>query len=177
MDLRLLLQLGVFGLTDGAVVALSAAGFTLAYAVSRQINLAHGSVFALTTVVVASLASAMGVTAASPLPDRVLTLVLLCLAGACTGALLNAGVERVAFRPFRGTRDPLGPLIASVALSFILLQAAVWWHAAYYVPPPNTHQGESLPHLSMPDLIPAIQLNLGGVLITLKDVLVLMISG
>src|SRR5579871_4923704 len=100
MDLRLILQLGVFGLTDGAVVALNAAGFTLAYAVSRQINLAHGSVFALTTVVVASLASAMGVTSASPLANRVLALVLLCLAGAATGALLNAGVERIAFRPF-----------------------------------------------------------------------------
>src|SRR5579872_5940884 len=108
MDLRLALQLGVFGLTDGAVVALNAAGFTLAYAVSRQINLAHGSVFALTTVVVASLAATMGVTAASPLPTRVGDLLLLCAAGALTGALLNAAVERIAFRPFRHTRDPLG---------------------------------------------------------------------
>src|SRR5262249_38201441 len=104
-------------------------------------------------------------------------LLLLCLAGALTGAVLNATVERVAFRPFRGTRDPLGPLIASVALSFILLQAAVWWHAAYYVPPPNTHQGESLPDLLMPDLILEIELTLVGELITLKDVLVLVISG
>src|SRR5690348_10787305 len=167
MDLRLLLQLGVFGLTDGAVVALNAAGFTLAYAVSRQINLAHGSVFALVTVVVASLATAMGVTAASPLATRIGALLILCAAGALTGAALNAAVERIAFRPFRGTRDALGPLIGSVALFFILLQAAVWWHAAYYVPPPDTHQGESLPHLSMPDLIPPIQVDLGGVSISL----------
>jgi branched-chain amino acid transport system permease protein len=176
VDLRLILQLGVFGLTDGAVVALNAAGFTLAYAVSRQINLAHGSVFALTTVVVASLASAIGVTAASPLPNRVLALVLLCLAGACTGALLNAGVERIAFRPFRGVRDPLGPLIASVALSFILLQAAIWWHTAYYVAPANVHQGVGVPLLSMPDLIPPIDFGVGGVSVTLKDLIVLAIS-
>lgn len=176
MDLRLILQLGVFGLTDGAVVALNAAGFTLAYAVSRQINLAHGSVFALTTVVVASLASAMGVTSASPLSNRVLALILLCLAGACTGALLNAGVERIAFRPFRGVRDPLGPLIASVALSFILLQVAIWWHAAYYVAPPNVHQGVGVPLLSMPDLIPSIDFGVGGVSVTLKDLIVLAIS-
>jgi branched-chain amino acid transport system permease protein len=176
MDPRLILQLVVFGLTDGAVVALTAAGFTLAYAVSRQINLAHGSVFALTTVVVASLASAMGVTAASPLPNRVLTLLLLCLAGACTGALLNAGVERVAFRPFRGVRDPLGPLIASVACSFVLLQVAIWWHAAYYIAPPNAHQGVGVPLLSMPDLIPSIDFGVGGVSVTLKDLIVLAIS-
>jgi branched-chain amino acid transport system permease protein len=176
MDLRLFLQLAVFGLTDGAVVALSAAGFTLAYAVSRQINLAHGSVFALTTVVVASLASAMGVTAASPLPTRVAALIGLCAAGALTGALLNGAVERIAFRPFRGVRDPLGPLIGSVALSFILLQVAIWWHAAYYVAPPNAHQGVGLPLLSMPDLIPTIDFGAAGVSVTLKDLIVLVIS-
>lgn len=176
MDFRLVLQLGVFGLTDGAVVALNAAGFSLAYAVSRQINLAHGSVFALTTVVVASLASSMGVTATSPLANRVWALLALCLAGALTGALLNAAVERIAFRPFRGVRDPLGPLIGSVALSFILLQAAIWWHAAYYIAPPNVHQGVGVPLLSMPDLIPSIDFGAGGVSVTLKDVLVLAIS-
>jgi branched-chain amino acid transport system permease protein len=176
MDLRLVLQLGVFGLTDGAVVALNAAGFTLAYAVSRQINLAHGSVFALTTVVVASLASAMGVTAASPIGTRLGALLLLAVVGAATGGLLNGLVERIAFRPFRGVRDPLGPLIGSVALSFILLQAAIWWHAAYYIAPPNVHQGVGLPLLSMPDLIPNVELGTGGVSVTLKDAIVLAIS-
>ena len=66
------LQLLVFGLTAGAVVALSAAGFTLTFAVSRQVNLAHGNVFALTTVAVASLTRALGVTAATSLPGRIL---------------------------------------------------------------------------------------------------------
>ena len=175
MDPALFLQLGVYGLTDGAVVALTAAGFTLAYAVSRQINLAHGSVFALTTVVVASLASFFGATAASPVPQRIGVLLILCAAGAVTGALLNSGVERIAFRPFRGTRDPLGPLIASVALSFILLQVAIWWHAAYYIPGPG-HQGVDLPLLSMPDLVPRVQLVSGAVSVTLKDVIVLVIA-
>ena len=72
-----LLQILVFGLTAGAVVALSAAGFTLTFAVSRQVNLAHGNIFALTTVVVASLTRALGVTAATPLAGRLAVLVLL----------------------------------------------------------------------------------------------------
>src|SRR5690242_11564747 len=118
----------------------------------------------------------MGVTADSPLPTRLLALLLLCVAGAVTGLLLNAGVERIAFRPFRGVKDPLGPLIASVALSFILLQAAIWWHAAYYVAPPNVHQGVGVPLLSMPDLIPNIDFGSAGVAFTLKDGLVLAIS-
>ena len=76
------LQLLVFGLTAGAVVALSAAGFTLTFAVSRQVNLAHGNVFALTTVAVASLTRALGVTAATPLAGRLGALLLLVVAGA-----------------------------------------------------------------------------------------------
>ena len=172
----LVLQLGVYGLTDGAVVALTAAGFTLAYAVSRQINLAHGSVFALTTVVVASLASFFGVTSGSPLPQRIGVLLILCGAGALTGALLNSGVERIAFRPFRGARDSLGPLIASVALSFILLQAAIWWHAVYYIAPADVHQGVGVPLLSMPDLVPRVEILSGAVSVTLKDVMVLIIA-
>src|SRR5438552_16214350 len=93
----LTLQLFIFGLTNGAVVALSAVGFTLAYAVARQINLAHGNVFALTTVVVASLTRALGITAATPPPMRLTALALLVVCGAASGALLNAAIERIAF--------------------------------------------------------------------------------
>src|SRR3712207_4372600 len=103
------LQLLIYGLTDGAVVALNAVGFTVAYAVARQINLAHGSVFALTTVVVANLASLTGATAAAPMPLRLFWLAAFVVAGALVGGTLNMAVERLAFRPFRVVRDPLAP--------------------------------------------------------------------
>ena len=93
--------------------------------------------------------------------------------GAIAGAALNVGVERLAFRPFATLRDPLGPLVASVGLAFILLQAAVWWHSVRFVPLPNAHQGVDLPLLAMPDLIPKAELGWGGVSFTLKDALVL----
>ena len=176
MDPALFIQLAIFGITDGAVVALNAVGFTLTYSVARQINLAHGSVFALTTVVVANLAAFGGVTAATPLPLRMLALLLLVLAGALCGALLNVGVERVAFRPFRGIKDPIAPLVASVALSFVLLQLAVWWHDFRFVAPPGAHQGVDLPLLAMPDLVPRVELGCCGVSFTLKDALVLVIA-
>src|SRR5436305_3215116 len=104
MSAELIIQLLIYGLTDGAVVALNAVGFTLAYAVARQISLAHGSVFALTTVIVANLASFVGVTAAAPLLVRILALVGFACAGALAGGVLNFGVERLAFRPFRAVR-------------------------------------------------------------------------
>src|SRR5207248_8220060 len=177
MSPELLILLRIKGLTDGAVVALNAVGFTLAYSVARQINLAHGSVFALTTVVVANVAAFAGITAAAPLPVRIGALLLLTAVGAVCGGLLNVGVERLAFRPFRSVRDPLAPLVASVALSFVLFQMAVWWHDFRFVAPPGAHQGVDLPLLAMPDLIPRVDLGWGDVsLFTLKDLLVLVIA-
>ncbi|HYU18930.1 MAG TPA: branched-chain amino acid ABC transporter permease, partial [Chloroflexota bacterium] len=171
----LVLQLLIFGLTNGTVVALNAVGFTLAYSVARQMNLAHGNVFALTTVLVSSLTGALGVTATAPALVRVGALVVLAGCGAACGATLNAAVERLAFRPFRIGRDPLAPLVASVALSFLLLGVAVRWHAAYSIPQPG-HQGVNLPLLAMPDLLPRVELGWGGVSFTLKDGLVLLVT-
>src|SRR6266545_2655923 len=168
----LVLQLLIFGLTNGTVVALNAVGFTLAYSVARQMNLAHGNVFALTTVLVSSLTGALGVTATAPALVRVGALVVLAGCGAACGATLNAAVERLAFRPFRIGR---APLVASVALSFLLLGVAVRWHAAYSIPQPG-HQGVNLPLLAMPDLLPRVELGWGGVSFTLKDGLVLLVT-
>src|SRR5215470_14123826 len=70
LDASIALQLFIYGLTNGAVVALNAIGFSLAYSVARPINLAHGNVFALSTVVVASAASWFGVAADAPIPQR-----------------------------------------------------------------------------------------------------------
>ena len=153
----LILQLVVYGVTNGAVVALNAVGFTLAYAVARQLNLAHGNVFALTTVAVAYLARLVGVTVADPLWLRIGLVAVLALVGALIGAGLNGAVERLAFRPFGRGRDPLGPLIASVGLAFAMLQVAIWWHAATSVPQPG-HQGVALPLLAMPDVLPRVEL-------------------
>ncbi len=179
-DLRLVLQLLVYGLTNGAVVALNAIGFSLAYSVARQINLAHGNVFALCTVVVATMAGWLGVTAQAPLWQRVLALFALTAAGAACGLILNSFVERLAFRPFRGAGDRVAPLIATVGLSFVLLQAAIWWRVLF----PNLrsldsmflHNGVVVPLLSMPDLMPAIELGAADVSFTLKDLLVLLIA-
>jgi branched-chain amino acid transport system permease protein len=176
MTPELFVQLLIYGTTDGAVVALNAVGFTLAYAVARQISLAHGSVFALTTVIVANLASFLGVTEATPLPLRILALLGLSVAGAAAGGVLNFGVERLAFRPFRTIRDPLAPLVASVAISFVLFQFAVWWHDFRFVAPPGAHQGVDLPLLAMPDLVPRIEFGSRTLSFTLKDLLVLLIA-
>jgi len=180
IDLAIAAQLLIYGLTNGAVVALNAIGFSVAYSVARQINLAHGNVFALSTVVVASVATWLGVAADAPGWQRIAALIGVTALGALCGTVLNVGIERLAFRPFGRGGDSLGPLIATVGVSFVLLQAAIWWRVLF----PNQrslqsmllHNGVVVPLLAMPDLIPAVEFGSQRVSFTLKDLLVLLVA-
>ena len=138
------LQLLVFGLSNGAVLALNAISVTVVYGAVRTLNLAHGDVFSLTTVVVTSLLIGLNVQPSWP-PWALLGVLVLALGAAVGfGLVLNVLLERLAFRPFRG-RSRLAPLIATLGISFILFQAAMIW---------RTHQGSWIPgeHRSVPGL-------------------------
>ncbi len=122
----LLVQLLIFGLVNGSILALNAIGVTVIYSTVRILNLAHGDVFALTTALVTSLINIIGLNLNWPSSSRLLVLFGVLVAAVVLGALLSVGVEALAFRPFRG-RSRLAPLIASLGLSFILFQAALVW--------------------------------------------------
>jgi branched-chain amino acid transport system permease protein len=184
MSPELALQLLVYGLANGSVIALNALGFTLVYGTVRVLNLAHGEVFALSTVLAGVLLAALGLGPSSPPIDRFLGLALTLVAAIGFGAGLNVAVERLAFRPFRG-RSPLGPLVATLAISLMLYQAALWWRAL--APPsrgtaPNPHHGApNVPLARVPDLVPPLDLvGLAGidvaVQLTLKDALVVLLA-
>lgn len=138
------LQIMIFGLSNGAVLALNAIGVTLIYGAVRTLNLAHGDVFALSTALVTSIVNMVGVQKNWPPLQLVGTLSLIFLAAMGLGALLSAGVERFGFAPFRG-HSRLAPLIATLGLSFILFQGALIW---------RTYQGSWIPgeHRSVPGL-------------------------
>lgn len=141
---EIFLQLLVFGLSNGAVLALNALSVTVVYGAVRTLNLAHGDVFSLTSALVTSLLIGLNVKASWP-PALLFGMLALALGAAMLfGLLLNLGVERLAFRPFRG-RSRLAPLIATLGLSFILFQGAIIW---------RTHQGSWIPgeHRSVPGL-------------------------
>jgi branched-subunit amino acid ABC-type transport system permease component len=139
-----LLQILVFGLSNGAVLALNAIGVTILYSTVRTLNLAHGDVFALTPALVTSTVNAVALSQAWPPLQLAGALILVLLAAAGVGALLSMGVEQLAFRPFRGS-SRLAPLIATLGLSFILFQGALVW---------RTFQGSWIPgeHRSVPGL-------------------------
>lgn len=128
----LLLQLLIFGLVNGAILALNAIGVTVIYSTVRTLNLAHGDVFAMTTALVTSLINFVGINQNWAVSTRIFALTGVLLASVILGALLSVGVEELAFRPFRGrstsySKSKLAPLIASLGISFILFQGSLIW--------------------------------------------------
>jgi len=142
--LETFIQILIFGLSNGAVLALNAIGVTLIYSTVRTLNLAHGDVFALCTALVTSIINIIGIKQNWPPMQIAGGLVFVLLAAMGLGALLSIGVERLAFAPFRG-HSRLAPLIATLGLSFILFQGALVW---------RTFQGSWIPgeHRSVPGL-------------------------
>jgi branched-chain amino acid transport system permease protein len=108
------------GLTNGAVYALVALGYTLVYGIIELINFAHGDVFMWGTMMSVLLGvnlfgldgSQSGIVTAGAL------LVVLLGAMAFCG-VLNVTIERVAYRRLRNA-PRLAPLITAIGVSFIL---------------------------------------------------------
>src|SRR5512138_994623 len=94
-----LIQILVFGFSNGAVLALNAIGVTIIYSTVRTLNLAHGDVFALATVVVTSLINGLGIQRNLPPLQLAGILLLIFIAAVSAGALLSMGVDQLGFKP------------------------------------------------------------------------------
>ena len=108
----------VFGVSTGSVYALIALGYTMVYGVLRFINFAHGEVFmtgAMSAFLVANALAGTGLWASNP----VVSLLIVLVASMFTSTAVAVIVERVAYRPLRGT-PRLIPLITSIGASFTL---------------------------------------------------------
>lgn len=156
-----LIQILVFGLSNGAVLALNAIGVTLIYSTVRALNLAHGDVFSLCTALVTSLVNLIGIKQNWHPLQLAGALVFVFCAAMGFGALLSVGVERLAFAPFRG-RSRLAPLIATLGVSFILFQGALVWRTFQHSWIPGEHRSvpglPEVPTDGIPNLLPEINL-------------------
>src|SRR5205823_14754260 len=104
------------GLTNGAVYALVALGYTLVYGILELINFAHGDVFMLggmfsATMIISVFGLKSGASTASLVPAIIASLAVAMIA--C--GLLNVTVERIAYRPLRGA-PRLAPLITAIGM-------------------------------------------------------------
>jgi len=120
---RLFVEVLLTGISNGALYALIALGYTLVYGIIELINFSHGDLFMLSGLLAAAtLITVMGQTTASVLGFAALIVALVVTMAGAAG--LNVAAERVAYRRLR--RAPkLAPLITAVGLSFIYQQAGL----------------------------------------------------
>jgi branched-chain amino acid transport system permease protein len=110
------LQQLVNGVALGSIYGLIALGYTMVYGIIGMINFAHGDVFMVGSFIalIAFLALvAIGVTAVP------LALFLVLLIAMLLTSLYGAAVERLAYRPLRGSLR-LAPLISAIGMSIVL---------------------------------------------------------
>jgi branched-chain amino acid transport system permease protein len=110
----------LIGLTNGCVYALVALGYTIVYGILQLINFAHGDIFALSGLAAFTvLVERMGITSADSALVTAGGIVLTLVITMTVFALINATIERIAYRPLRNA-PRLAPLITAVGVSFIL---------------------------------------------------------
>jgi branched-chain amino acid transport system permease protein len=113
-------SVGLEGLTLGLVYGLVALGYSLVYGILELINFAHGDVFMLGSWISLSVAvHQIGLDESSSGLAVVWGLGLTLLAAMAFCGILNATIERVAYRPLRNA-PRLAPLITAIGMSFIL---------------------------------------------------------
>src|SRR3954464_15168749 len=116
----------VDGISNGAIWALVAIGYTLVYGIVELINFAHGEVFMIGSLIAASMFTTFGLTedtSVLPLAIALLVILVICMFGS---GILNTMIERVGYRPLRSA-PKLAPLITAVGFSFILQNVGLLW--------------------------------------------------
>jgi branched-chain amino acid transport system permease protein len=154
-----ILEAIVTGITQGAMIALVALGYTMVYGVLKLINFAHSEVFMMAAyfglVFVALLVgdasavsgiftphgAAFGVLHGHPLVATALATILAMVAASALGV----GVERAAYRPLRGRGKGalvrITPLVTALGMSVLLQNLAQLLFTARFRPYPQVLGG------------------------------------
>ena len=103
----------ITGISLGSVYAIIALGYTMVYGIAKMLNFAHGDVIMVGGYVVFISVSNMGV---NPYVALLISMVT------CT--ILGITIERVAYKPLRGT-SPLAVLITAIGVSYLLQNIAL----------------------------------------------------
>ncbi|MAM00069.1 high-affinity branched-chain amino acid ABC transporter permease LivH [Hydrocarboniclastica marina] len=115
-DVMYFIQQLLNGLTVGSAYALIAIGYTMVYGIIGMINFAHGEIY-----MIGAYAALIVITGLTALGIAALPLILL-IALVCAMLISSAygwSVERVAYRPLRGSHR-LIPLISAIGMSIFL---------------------------------------------------------
>src|SRR4051812_23563545 len=114
------------GLSNGAIWALIALGYTLVYGIIELINFAHGDVFMIGSFVAVGLYGTFGLTQSTGTMGLAAGLLVVLLLSMFICGALNTMIERVAYRPLRGA-PKLAPLITAGGVFVILPKVRPPW--------------------------------------------------
>ena len=116
-QLPIFIQQLINGLTLGSIYGLIAIGYTMVFGIIGMVNFAHGDVFMVSSfialVVFLLLISWIGIGSVA------LALVIVLIVAMILTSLVNWAIERVAYRPLRGSFR-LAPLISAIGMSIFL---------------------------------------------------------
>jgi branched-chain amino acid transport system permease protein len=124
------------GISNGAIWALIALGYTLVYGIIELINFAHGDLFMIGSFVSYSLFVSIGLTTSTAAFGLTIGLLLTLIVAMVACGSLNVMIERVAYRPLRSA-PKLAPLITAVGFSFILQNVGLLWLGGSHVSVPD----------------------------------------
>jgi branched-chain amino acid transport system permease protein len=110
------LQQLINGLTLGSVYGLIAIGYTMVYGIIGMVNFAHGDVYMIGAFQAMIMLLICGVLGISWVPA---ILLLMLIVSVVLTAAYGWTVERIAYRPLRGS-SRLAPLISAIGMSVLL---------------------------------------------------------
>jgi branched-chain amino acid transport system permease protein len=110
------LQQLINGIALGSIYGLVAIGYTMVYGIIGMINFAHGDVFMVGAFIALTAFLALLAIGVTAIP---LALFLVLIIAMLLTALYGWAVERLAYRPLRGSHR-LAPLISAIGMSIVL---------------------------------------------------------
>jgi branched-chain amino acid transport system permease protein len=106
------------GLTLGSIYGLIAIGYTMVFGIIGMVNFAHGDIFMLSTFI--ALIILLVLTQVLGISSVFLSLLVVLLVAMAVTSLWSWTIERVAYRPLRGSFR-LAPLISAIGMSIFLM--------------------------------------------------------
>jgi branched-chain amino acid transport system permease protein len=105
------------GLTVGSIYGLIALGYTMVFGIMGMVNFAHGDVFMVSSFI--ALVALLALTTLMGIASITVALIIVLIVAMAFTAAINWTIERIAYRPLRGSFR-LAPLISAIGMSIFL---------------------------------------------------------
>src|SRR5437016_11252212 len=115
--MEVLVQQLINGITLGAIYGLIAIGYTMVFGIIGMVNFAHGDVFMVSAFI--ALITFLLLTIWLGMSSVIAALLIVLIVAMLLTSLVNWAIERVAYRPLRGSFR-LAPLISAIGMSILL---------------------------------------------------------